>query len=97
MKETIGKAVSLAFGLAMLGKEQMDKYVGELVKKGEMTREESKVWIEAAATKGKEMEAAIEKATKEQIKLILSKQGLATKEELELLTKRIEKLERQQQ
>lgn len=93
MKETIGKAISLAFGLAMMGKEQMEHVVGEMVKKGEMTREESKAWIDAAVTKGKEVERAVEEAAKDHIQELLKEHGFVTKEEMESLAKRIERLE----
>lgn len=93
MKETIGRAISLAFGLAMIGKEQMENIVGEMVKKGEMTREESKAWIDAAVTKGKEVERAVEETTKGHIQELLKEHGFVTKEEMESLSKRIDALE----
>ncbi|GIP17417.1 ATP synthase subunit B [Paenibacillus montaniterrae] len=93
MKDTIGKAVSLAFGLAALGKEQVEKVVEELVKKGEMTKDESKAWIDAVVTKGKETEALVERTAKERFSEFLKEQGLATKEEVELLKQRVEALE----
>ncbi|OBR67646.1 hypothetical protein A7K91_22480 [Paenibacillus oryzae] len=96
MKETIEKAVSLAFGLAVIGKEQVDKVVGQLVEKGELTKEESKVWIDAAIAKGKEMESTVEKAAQQKLQAILKEHNLVTKEELEGLIKRIEVLEQNQ-
>ncbi len=93
MKNTIGKAVSLAFGLAMVGKEQVEKVVDELVKKGELTKDEAKAWIDALVTKGRETEANVERMAKERLNELLKEQGLATKEEVDLLKKRIEALE----
>lgn len=93
MKNTIGKAVSLAFGLAMVGKEQVERGVEELVKKGELTKDESKAWIDAVVTKGRETEANVERIAKERLDELLKEQGLTTKEEVDLLKKRIEALE----
>mgnify|MGYP007051723452 CR=1 FL=1 len=95
MKESIGKAVSLAFGLAVLGKEQVEKAVGEWVKRGDVTREEANVWIDAAAAKGKEFEMKAEKAAKDRIEALLKEQGFASQEEVDRLAKRIEALEQQ--
>ncbi len=96
MKDTIEKAVSLAFGLAVMGKEQVDKVVSQLVEKGELTKEESKVWIDAAIAKGKEMEGTVEKAAHEKLQALLKEHNLVTKDELEGLIKRIEALEQNQ-
>lgn len=97
MKEVIEKGLTLAFGLAVLGKEQFEKTVGEMVKKGEMTKEESKVWLDAIVSKGSEMEQAVERAARDYIKQRLKEQGLVTREEFDSLKKRVEALEQQHQ
>ncbi len=97
MKNTIGKAVSLAFGLAALGKEQVEKVVGELEKQGEMSKNEANEWISAVVEKGKETEAAMDKLIKERFQALLKEQGLATQEEVNALKQRIEALEQAQQ
>ncbi|MPY19902.1 phasin family protein [Paenibacillus glucanolyticus] len=97
MKNTIGKAVSLAFGLAMVGKEQVERGVEELVKKGDLTKDEAKAWIDAVVTQGKEAEANVERMARERLNELLKEQGLATQEEVDLLKKRIEALEQAHQ
>ncbi|MNW10075.1 hypothetical protein D3C71_2072140 [compost metagenome] len=60
-----------------------------------MSKEESKAWIDAAVKKGNEAERLMEEKAKDQMASLLKEYGLVTKEELELLTKRIEALEQQ--
>lgn len=93
MKETIGKAVSLAFGLAVMGKEQVEKAVDELVNKGEITKEESKAWVEAVMERGQVAAEETGRTGREHMTRLLKQQGLAMQEEVDLLKKRIDALE----
>lgn len=54
MKDTIEKMFSLGLGVVVAGKEQIEKTVEELVKKGEVNRAESKELIDRLVKKGEE-------------------------------------------
>lgn len=94
MKDTITKAVSLGLGIVAAGKEQIEKTVDELVKKGEVSRTESKAFSEELMKKGEEARKHIEDIAGERVQAVLSGLRLATKEDIERIEKRLETLER---
>ncbi|GKU81600.1 phasin family protein [Niallia sp. NCCP-28] len=94
MKNTIGKALSLGLGLAIAGKEQVEKTVEELVKKGEVTKGESKELIEHLLRKGEEMKGQMEAIAREKVSAVFTEKGIATVEDMKRLEERIEALER---
>ncbi|MNO19036.1 Poly(hydroxyalcanoate) granule associated protein (phasin) [compost metagenome] len=93
VKTTIGKAISLGLGLAAAGKEQIEKTVNELVKKGEVSLQESKELIDDLIRRGDESQQKIEAIVEERVQAILANKGLATTAELAELEKRIQALE----
>ncbi|MNN89591.1 Poly(hydroxyalcanoate) granule associated protein (phasin) [compost metagenome] len=93
MKTTIGKALSLGLGLAVAGKEQIEKTVHELVKKGEVSLNESKELIDDLLQRGNEAQQKIEAIIEERVQAILADKGLATSAQLAELEKRIRALE----
>ena len=94
MKNKIGKAISLGLGLAIAGKEQVEKTVEELVKKGEVTKSESKELVEHLLRKGEEMKSQMEAIAREKVSGAFAEKGLATAEDIKRLEARIEALER---
>lgn len=94
MKNTIGKAISLGLGLAIAGKEQVEKTVDELVKKGEVTKGESKELVEHLLHKGEEMKKQMEAIARQKVSSAFAEKGIATVEDIKRLEARIEALER---
>ncbi|MCM2982425.1 hypothetical protein M3599_15970 [Niallia circulans] len=94
MRTTIEKALSLGLGLAIAGKEQVEKTVEELVKKGEISKNESKDLINHLIQKGEEMKGQLEAVAKEKVNAAYGELKLATLEDVKKLEKRIEALER---
>ncbi|MGN8844047.1 phasin family protein [Niallia sp. HCP3S3_B10] len=94
MRTTIEKALSLGLGLAIAGKEQVEKTVEELVKKGEVSKNESKDLINHLIQKGEEMKGQLETVAKEKVNAAYAEMKLATLEDVKKLEKRIEALER---
>lgn len=84
MKETFKKGVALGLGLAAAGVEQAEKVIDELVKKGEMTTEESKEFFNEYYQKGKETQ-----------KGVLTDLNFATQDDIKRLEARIDALTEQ--
>jgi polyhydroxyalkanoate synthesis regulator phasin len=93
MKDLFNRAVSLGFGVAAQSKEQIEKAVDELVKKGEITRSESSDLINELLTKGQEAKRNVESIVNERVQKLTGSHLYATKEQVEALLKRIEQLE----
>jgi len=93
MKDLINKGLAFGLGLAMVSKEQIEKFVDELVKKGDVSAAESKELIRKLFEKGeaekKEMNARIH----EQLEKLLKDLNIPTKADLERLEQRIHDLE----
>jgi len=94
MKTTLEKALSLGLGLAIAGKEQVEKTVEELVKKGEVSKAESKDLIQHLIQKGEEMKNQLEVAAKEKLQSAYKEMKLATLDDIKTLEERIEALEK---
>jgi len=94
MKDTFGKAISLGLGLAVAGKEQVERTMDELVKKGELNKAESGSLTEELVRKGEEAKARMEELVRSRVQALLGEGNWATKEDIERLEQRISALER---
>jgi polyhydroxyalkanoate synthesis regulator phasin len=95
MKDLFNKAVSLGLGLAVTSKEQIEKVVDELVKKGEMSRAESPAFVDELLKKGEEAKQKVEAMVQERVQAAISELKLATQEDIARLERRLEALEKQ--
>lgn len=93
MNDLIKKALSLGIGITMAGKEKVESYVNELVKKGEVAPEQSKDLVERLIQRGEEQQTELKRLIREQLQKLLGELQMATKEDLQRLEQRIEKLE----
>jgi polyhydroxyalkanoate synthesis regulator phasin len=93
MREMLNKAVSLGFGLAAASKEQIEKLAEEWVKKGELSRAESKEFVEELVKKGEEARDKADSMIRDRVQSMLGEGRYATKEELEQLERRLDVLE----
>lgn len=91
--DLIKKGLSFGLGLAVTSKEQAEKFVNDLVKKGELSLEESKDMVNQLVQRGEEEKKGLQRIVREQIKQILNELDLATKEDIQKLEQRIQKLE----
>ncbi|MEF2245045.1 phasin family protein [Paenibacillus sp. IITD108] len=97
MKDFVNRAVSLGLGIVVESKEQIEKAVDELVKKGELSREESASVVNEMVEKGEQLRGRLETIVKNKLNDQAVRNDFATKEELQALTARIEKLEQSMQ
>ncbi|UVI30447.1 phasin family protein [Paenibacillus spongiae] len=94
MREAIGKIISLGLGVAIVSKEQIEKTVEELVKKGEINKAESSGLVDDLIKKGEESKNRLEAMVKERVNAILGESRLATKEDIARIEQRLDALER---
>ncbi|QAV27740.1 Polyhydroxyalkanoate synthesis regulator phasin [Anoxybacillus pushchinoensis] len=87
------KGLAFGLGLALASKEQVEKLIDELVKKGELSLEESKDVIDLWKQQTEERKAELQRIVREQIKQVIDKFDLVTKDELQQLEQRIRRLE----
>jgi polyhydroxyalkanoate synthesis regulator phasin len=87
------KGLAFGIGLALASKEQVEKLIDELVKKGELSLEESKDIINQWKQQTEERKAELQRIVREQVKQVIDKFDLVTKDELRQLEQRIRSLE----
>ncbi|MGE7604158.1 phasin family protein [Peribacillus sp. NPDC097675] len=88
---------SLGIGAAAATKEQIEKTVDTLVKKGDISKEESKDLIKQWVEKGEQAQKHIDDTVKVKVNQALNGLNLATKEEVQALERRIAALEQKNQ
>ncbi|MBA4536532.1 hypothetical protein H1Z61_05055 [Bacillus aquiflavi] len=94
MKELINKAFSIGLGLAVASKEQVEKLVDELVKKGEIKKSESNQYVEELVQKGNMAREEISQIVEERTRQLIQSLNIATKDEIKELKERIIELEK---
>ena len=93
MKDFINKGLAIGLGLAVVSKEQIEKLVDELVKKGEVSSAESKEMIRDLFEKGEAEKKEMNIRIHEQLEKLLKELNIPTKADLERLEQRIQELE----
>jgi len=93
MKDMLEKIVHLGLGLWMVGKEQVEKVVDELVKRGEVAPAEAKKLVNDILERGREEKARLDEMVRDQIKKALSDLHLVSREEFSALKQRVQELE----
>ena len=88
---------SLGLGAAAATKEQIENAVDSLVKKGDISKEDSKILIKQWVEKGEQAQKQLDDSVKAKVNQALNGLNLATKEEVEELERRIVILEKQNQ
>jgi polyhydroxyalkanoate synthesis regulator phasin len=93
MKDLINKGLAFGLGLAVVSKEQIEKLVDELVKKGEVSAGESKDLIRDLFEKGEAEKKEMNTRIHDQLGKLLKELNIPTKADLERLEQRIQDLE----
>lgn len=97
MKETIKKGLFFGVGLFEETREKAAELVDEMIKKGELVKEERSKTIDKYVEKIKEQEKVIVGKINEEIKHTIDRLGIPTKEEFEKLSKEVETLKKKVQ
>lgn len=96
MKDLIKRGLALGLGFAVVSKEQIEKVIDELVKKGEISAGESKDLMSELLQKGEEQQKEINAKLRDQVKKILEEFNVPSKADFDRLEKRIVQLENAQ-
>jgi len=95
MKEIIKRGLALGLGLAVTSKEQVEKLVEDMVKKGELARDESTEYVSDMVRRGEEVQKELERIIHQKVKEKLEDFNLATKDDIRRLEQRLNQVERQ--
>ncbi|KLU59752.1 poly(hydroxyalcanoate) granule associated protein (phasin) [Peptococcaceae bacterium CEB3] len=96
MKDLLKKGLALALGMAVASREQIEKVVDELVKKGEVSAAESKNLVDELIKKGEEehqaMRTKMRENVNEHVKERLRELEVPSQETVKNLESRVEEL-----
>ena len=93
MLEAIHKMFLAGVGLAAMTKDKIDEHVKELVEKGKLTEKEGREIADEMLKKSKQAKDDLEKQVEKQVQQTLQALQIASKQDVEKLSARIEKLE----
>lgn len=93
MHKAARKMLLMGLGALSLTREKVEQLVDELVKKGEMDNVEAKGFTDELLRRGEKEREMLKKIITDEINKLKNEIGMAKKEELENLKKRIERLE----
>jgi len=91
MRTLIERGFLAGLGLLSMTHEKAHQIVDELVKKGEVRRNEIESLIEDLVRRGEEERQAMRKLVREEVANVVGELGLATKEDIQALKDEIRK------
>jgi len=93
MLDSIHKMFLAGVGLAAMTKDKIDEHIKELVERGKLTEKEGREIAEDVLKKSEQARKDLEKQVEKLVQQTLQTLEMASKEEVEELAARIEKLE----
>ncbi|KAA0249396.1 MAG: hypothetical protein DWB56_11145 [Candidatus Jettenia sp.] len=88
----IKKAIDLTVGALFMTKENVDELIDDMVKNGEMKREEAKALVNEIMKKILSSKKEIESRTEVIVEKVLHKLDIPTRQELQQMQKRLEEI-----
>ncbi len=94
MSEMIRKMGLFSVGVISLTQEKVEEFTQEMIKKGEMSREEGKKFVRDILSEREKQVKDLEEKIDEKVDEVIRKSGLVMKSDLDALEEKIEKLEK---
>jgi polyhydroxyalkanoate synthesis regulator phasin len=94
MSDTIRKMGLFGIGVISLTQEKIEEFSQEMIKKGEISKEEGKKFVKEVLSEKEKHMKDIENKINERVKETLEKSGVVMKSDVAALERKIEKLEK---
>jgi polyhydroxyalkanoate synthesis regulator phasin len=94
MSEMIRKMGLFSVGIISLTQEKADEFTQEMIKKGEMSREEGKKFVREVLSEKEKQVKNLEDKINEKVEQVIKKSGVVMKSDIDALEKKIEELEK---
>lgn len=94
MSEMIRKMGLFSVGVISLTQEKIEEFSQEMIKKGDMNREEGKKFVRDILSEKEKQIKDLENKINEVVKANIEKSGMVMKSDISALEKKIEKLEK---
>ncbi len=94
MSDMLRKMGLFGIGVISLTQEKIEEFTQEMVKKGEMSKDEGKKFVKDVLSEKEKQLKDMEEKINERVKENLKKSGIVMKSDIETLERKIEKLEK---
>ncbi len=94
MSEMIRKMGLFGIGVVSMTQEKIEEFTQEMIKTGEISREEGKKFVKEVLSEKEKQVNDLEEKINKKVNETLKKSGIVMKSDLEALEKKIEKLEK---
>jgi len=94
MSEMIRKMGLFGVGVISLTQEKAEEFTQEMIKKGEISREEGKKFVREVLSEKEKQVKDLEDKINENVEKVMKKSGVVMKSDISALEKKIEKLEK---
>lgn len=94
MSEMIRKMGLFSVGVISLTQEKAEEFTQEMIKKGEISREEGKKFVREVLSEREKQVKDLEDKINENVENFMKKSGVVMKSDISALEKKIEKLEK---
>ncbi len=94
MSEMLRKMGLFGIGVISLTQEKLDEFTQEMIKKGEMSREEGKKFVKEVLSEKEKQVKDLEEKINEKVNETIKKSGIVMKSDFDALERKIEKLEK---
>jgi polyhydroxyalkanoate synthesis regulator phasin len=96
MRTLFERSFLVGIGLLSITHEKAQKIVDELIRRGEVQKDEAKDWVESLVQRGDEERHSLRKLIHDEVKSALDELDLVTKQDLQDLASKIETLGKQE-
>ncbi len=96
MLEILRKGYLIGIGLASLTREKVEEVVDELVRRGEVAEKDRPRIVEDLVTRMRDEQKRLSNTVRETVQRVVGEMGVPTRQQLDELRQRLEKLEQQQ-
>ncbi len=94
MSELIRKMGLFSVGVFSLTQEKVEEFTQEMIKKGDISREEGKKFVKDVLSEKEKQINDLEDKINENVEKVMKKSGVVMKSDIAALEKKIEKLEK---
>jgi polyhydroxyalkanoate synthesis regulator phasin len=94
MSDMFKKMGLFGIGVISLTQEKIEEFSQEMIKKGELSREEGKKFVKEVLSEREKQMKDLEDKINDRVKETLEKSGVVMKSDIDALEKKIEKLEK---
>ena len=92
MSDFIKKAISFGYGAMLVTKENVEEVIEEMVKRGEIKKEEAKAQVKELFNKVLSSKKEIESKIEEIVEMVLHRLDIPTRRELQEMQKKLDEI-----